>query len=276
MKTPVFYRIPTAQSFLRKTPRFGWDNSDAKRPSPHQFSIAIRYSDLEPNADMDNPKPAKSLVHKITRQLKGLENNRFVVLTGTKRLLGSADRARTFQENLMKELYGALRADQPETFTDARYNLLCQLIKGYGPATAMHWDFKQWPFLSISYEHAPELRNSLPFLADSAQLFHDLKQVRQGDADRPDQIVNANRQLMQDRYLMPLNIDTVSDVPIMIFNNTRWNGIMHGVQRPEAGSLPNATFEDKRTIYQVALSGESFPDHKYSMLKFHQHKKVSL
>lgn len=275
------FPVSSFQPRLGLPVRFGWDNSIENGPKAAQYNIKLNASHLNSPLNLENPEPSAALIRQLSGELQGLKNSRFAVLTGTRALLGTPERVRTFQENLMKSLYSELRASNGALFPAPKYELLCQLIKGFGPTTVMHWDFKEWPFLSISYEQLPVLKNSLPLLADSAQLFHDLKQspvdkstvdAIPEDSNKPDKILHHYNQQMKDRYLISLPVDAVADVPILIFNNNRWDGVLHGAMKPEGTNR----FENDRTIYQIAMSDVAFPEHKYAKLRYDRHQKIPL
>jgi hypothetical protein len=215
-------------------------------------------------------------VDRIVRQLShGLENDRFVVLSGLKPLLQESSRVHRFQENLMKAIYQRVRQTGATLVPSPKEHvLLCQLINGYGPTTTMHWDFKEWPLLSLSYQHSPALKNYHPLLADSAQLFHDVgRSMPNGEAtsNEPDRILAQHQEHMKQTYLIPLPLETVEDIPILIVNNNRWNGVLHGAMKPGEGR-----YQTERILYQVALSEADFPARKFARLEFDQHKQIEL
>ncbi len=266
---------------------FGWRNNPTDCPQPAQFQIPLSLQDFKRPLRVQDPQPDPLLVRRIIKQLDGLENSRFVLLTGTLALLKTPENVRHFHENLMKALYQQAKQEAPQLVPGEGHELLCQLFKGYGPTTSMHWDFKQWPILSLSYQHSPKLAGFYPLLADSAQLFADLKQTPDGQAfiqsvpdtpDKADVLLKPHRDKLETEYKVAIPLSNASnDIPILILNNQRMSGIMHGTMRPNGTeALLKERFEDDRTLYQIALSSSDFPSHKYASLKFHQHQRIPL
>ncbi|MBY0402395.1 MAG: hypothetical protein K2X66_00710 [Cyanobacteria bacterium] len=285
-KPPSFLIPPTSRG-TQQSVLFGWNNSPEAAPRKEQYTVQLSNSDFQQPVDLENPQPSKMLLDRVVHDLRGLENNRFIVLEGTLALLQKNTRVHRFQENVMKGLYQTLRATDPSACPGARYNLMCQLIKGYGPTTQMHWDFKEWPFLSISYQQSPALQSSGPLIADSGQLFKDIQTASSAEdkkfwddtpesSNKPDVILHQFKDRMTSKYLIALPLETHQDIPILIFNNHRNNGVLHGASRPQGEAFKDFPFQDHRTIYQIAISDEAFPDHKYTKLKFQWHQKLPL
>lgn len=283
----VPYGVSKKSYAPQKGIHFGWRNNPADAPKPAQYQVSLSQQDFKQPLQLNDPEPNTLLVRRIIKQLDGLENTRFVLLSGSLDLLKTPENVRRFHENLMKALYQQAKREAPQLVPGEGHELLCQLIKGYGPTTAMHWDFKQWPILSLSYQHAPKLEGFYPLLADSSQLFADLKQTPEGSAfiqgipetpDKADILLKPNRDRLETDYKVAVPLPKQStDIPILILNNQRLSGIMHGTMRPDATeSLLRERFESDRTLYQIALSSSDFPNHKYVSLKFHEHQRIPL
>jgi hypothetical protein len=272
---------------LNQRVHFGWRSAPTECPKPLEYQMTLSMEDFKQPFKMNDPQPNTILVKNIIKQLDGLANTRFVLLTGSLELLKTPENVRRFHENLMQAIYQQAKQEAPQLVPGEGHELLCQLIKGYGPTTAMHWDFKQWPILSLSYQHSPKLEGFYPLLADSSQLFEDLKHTSEGQTfiqgipdtpDKPDMMLKPNRSKLETDYKVAIPLPKQStDIPILILNNQRRSGIMHGTMRPDTTeSLLKERFENDRTLYQIALSSSDFPSHKYASLKFHEHQRIPL
>lgn len=252
---------------------FGWSRQAS--PDYHIPLTKEVFSDLERLA----LKP--DFVARVAEMLVGESNDvpRFFLVTGTKSLLRSVDRVYAFQDNLIEAVANYLRQYHPELkpFASEDHpspNGFPGPRRGkqpYGYVTAggqdhnwmdskqvLHADAQVMLLQSLAYGPYQHIASGgVPRVADARQYRRDLVGNKIQPVPAPEKILKWDgnsldvraryASALMERYAIELNpFDAQNDIPILVFNNHREDGVLHGATKPIASGSGKA-FRPLRT-----------------------------
>lgn len=267
--------------------RFGWTQQE--RPD---YKVKLKKEDVK---DMEQAIPTDAFVKKVGKKLVGDEDSapRFVLLSDAGEALGatksetSEERIKRFRHNLLEQLIGYFKTNNPELLAlkhplsseaalsgdDVEVSIGGKMDDPYprhkDKSSTMspmftHWDYYNWPIISLQYAKPTNVMGGLPRVFDARQMANDegktvLDLVDQDKFKKKNytSLLPPNTEVFE-KYSIPFDPESE---PILILNNTLEAGIAHGVTTvyPKEADKPVA-----RPIHHLRV-----------LLKKHQEEKAS-
>ncbi len=213
-------------------------------------------------------EPTPQLVCEIAGKMTGLDQPRFVLLTGLyQRLQLQLKEIQHFQTSLIRAVSQAVKAQHsPLIDPKGSYGTCPESKDGLSSANALnkpqerknlHWDngdsCHHTPLNSLSYGLNVGIEGGKPRLGDFAQWLKDTRGKSPSEF-KPTELkalYEAYYPVIESDYSITLSeLDPDNDIPLLLFNNSnRHDGILHGVT-PVTQTAPDA----RRPLFRVTLS----------------------
>ncbi len=266
--------------------------------NPPEYQIELSLSDLVDPTNTSNPQPTPEFVARLNQKLVGDDDDtpRFVQVVKTIETLGSRENALQFHKNLIPLLTDSLSVEHGE-FQPRGEKVLSTHADKYNdfeiPAfhrqkntktkmavrSDLHRDGDVIALISISYGPFKNIEGGHPKVADFRHLLRDENKNKLADQlfnkrFRVESFWNDKIKPFEEKlkeYTVVLDqADYEDDLPLVIINNTRKSGVLHGATWGKRTSTDpdNKELYPVRMLHRIKLWLQSEDEPKYGIGKW--------